>query len=132
MSVLLGTRSAPAFWKRTMASLRIVVDGREFRRELRDRLVIGRDGECDLRLNDRRISRLHCVIEQSPGGWVAVDLESHNGTLISGWPLTRQVLKHGDVLEIGAANLQFLMDESVRHEAQANQLLNELEASGRP
>lgn len=92
-----------------MAELKIMNGGWETRRELGDRLVIGRDVECDVRVDDPKISRVHCLIQREGRDWVAVDLDSHNGTLVSGWPLTRQTLKHGDVLEIGAATLQFLV-----------------------
>ena len=107
-----------------MAFLRILLNGREDRRELGESTIIGRDAECDLRVDDPKVSRVHCVIQQSGQNWVAADLDSHNGTLISGWPLTRQPLKHGDVLKVGAASLQFLLKEDAKLQSQALDLAN--------
>ncbi|HSZ56254.1 MAG TPA: FHA domain-containing protein [Tepidisphaeraceae bacterium] len=108
-----------------MAFLRILLDGKEFRRELGESIIIGRDAECDLRVEDPKVSRVHCVIQRSGAGWVAADMDSHNGTLIGGWPLTRQQLKHGDVLKLGAASLQFLLQEDARLQAQAIELADQ-------
>lgn len=109
-----------------MAFLRILLNGREDRRELGESTIIGRDAECDLRVDDPKVSRVHCVIQQSGTAWVAADLDSHNGTLISGWPLTRQQLKHGDVLKVGAASLQFLLKEDAKLQLQALDLANQM------
>ena len=108
-----------------MAFLRILLNGNEDRRELGESTIIGRDAECDLRVDDPKVSRVHCVIQQSGATWVAADLDSHNGTLIGGWPLTRQPLKHGDVLRVGAASLQFLLQEDAKLQAQALDLANQ-------
>jgi pSer/pThr/pTyr-binding forkhead associated (FHA) protein len=108
-----------------MAFLRILLNGREYRRELGESTIIGRDAECDLRVDDPKISRVHCVIQRTGEGWLAADLDSHNGTLLGGWPLTRQPLKHGDVLKLGAASLQFLAEEDARLAAAALELANQ-------
>jgi pSer/pThr/pTyr-binding forkhead associated (FHA) protein len=108
-----------------MAFLRILQNGREYRRELGDSTIIGRDAECDLRVDDPKISRVHCVIQRTGQSWIAADLDSHNGTLLGGWPLTRQPLKHGDVLQLGAASLQFLLKEDARLAAAALELANQ-------
>jgi pSer/pThr/pTyr-binding forkhead associated (FHA) protein len=108
-----------------MALVRVMVGGREFRREVGSRLVIGRDVECDVQVNDPKISRLHCLIERQGDEYVAVDLDSHNGTMISGWPLTRQTLKHGDVLDLGVASLQFLVESSRQTALEAERLVRE-------
>src|SRR5579859_8115156 len=112
-----------------MAVVRVMLGGREFRREVGSRLVIGRDVECDVQVNDPKISRLHCLIERKGDEFVAVDLDSHNGTMISGWPLTRQTLKHGDVLDMGVASLQFLVESSRQAAEEADKLVREEELS---
>ena len=108
-----------------MAVVRIMTGGREFRREIGSRLIVGRDAECDVRVDDPKISRLHCLIERKGDEYVAVDLDSHNGTMISGWPLTRQTLKHGDVLDMGVASLQFLMEAERKTAREAEALSRE-------
>ena len=77
-----------------MATVKVTVGGREFRRDVGSRLVIGRDMDCDVQVDDPKISRLHCLIERKGEDYVAVDLDSHNGTKISGWPLTRHRACH--------------------------------------
>jgi hypothetical protein len=115
-----------------MAFLRVVQDGKEYRRELGDSTIIGRDAECDLRVNDAKVSRVHCVIQRNGHSWVAADLDSHNGTMISGWPLTRQPLKHGDVLRLGAASLQFLLQEDAKLQAVAIDLASQAQPQSPP
>ena len=49
-----------------------------------DPVIIGRTPECDVTLNDERVSRHHCEIRFWDSVHVIKDLESHNGTLING------------------------------------------------
>jgi hypothetical protein len=77
------------------------------RRELIGPMVIGRSAGCDLCLHDILLSRRHLRIEPARGGWVAIDLESKNGTTINGKPLKRQTLIDGDCLRVGRAKVTF-------------------------
>jgi pSer/pThr/pTyr-binding forkhead associated (FHA) protein len=40
-------------------------------------------------------------------GWAIEDLDSTNGTLLNGVPVTRAVLADGDVIEIGVSRLTY-------------------------
>ena len=112
-----------------MPLLRLIVDGKEVKRcEVSAPMVVGRGEECDLRIVDAQVSRLHCRIEPSREGWVVVDLGSHNGTLLGGKPVERQVLRDGDQLEVGSAILQF---EAARLSAELASLQNELDLADR-
>ena len=109
-----------------MPLLRLIVDGQEVKRcDISAPVVVGRGEECDLRIVDAQVSRLHCRIEPSREGWVVVDLGSHNGTLLGGKPVDRQVLRDGDQLEVGSAILQF---EAARLSAELAALQQEMEA----
>src|SRR4051812_35655008 len=56
-------------------------------------VVLGRDPECDLCLNDSSVSRRHCRVQPGDGGYVAEDLQSTNGTYVNDEPATVRLLK---------------------------------------
>jgi murein DD-endopeptidase MepM/ murein hydrolase activator NlpD/pSer/pThr/pTyr-binding forkhead associated (FHA) protein len=65
----------------SQATLRVERDGRTVRSVPLSfgALVIGRDPECDLQLDDRMISRRHCEIRFEGGRVTVTDLDSRNG-----------------------------------------------------
>lgn len=64
-------------------------------------LLLGRDLECDIRLDSRKISRRHCCIAQVDDRLVVRDLGSTNGLRINGVRVVEGQLKAGDELTIG-------------------------------
>ena len=59
--------------------------GQQVRRfPLHGRVVLGRGDEADLRLDDHRVSRVHCRLEPVNGGVKVTDLGSSNGTKVNG------------------------------------------------
>ena len=63
---------------------------------------IGRSPQCDLRISDRLVSRVHCELAVSNDDSVIVrDLHSENGTLLNGKLITRDEVVDGGVLTIG-------------------------------
>lgn len=70
--------------------------------------LVGRARGCDIILNLNGVSRSHgTLIRDSEGIWKYNDLESKNGSLINGKPVTEPtVVKGGDVLTIGGANFE--------------------------
>lgn len=74
------------------------------------KVVIGRDLDCDLVLEDKGVSRRHASISPVPGGYLLAD-ESSNGTLVNGSRVVgTHILDHGDVLR--------LHDEELRYEVE--------------
>jgi DNA-binding NtrC family response regulator len=74
---------------------------------LRDgRTVIGRSDACDLALPSDSVSRVHCLIDHRPEGWVLQD-RSRNGTLVNGQPADNQVLMEGDEITLGTYRTRF-------------------------
>lgn len=70
---------------------------------------IGRASECDVCISkDELISRTHARLDWDGTVWIAVDLDSTNGTFVNGERIIEQKLKLGDVLEVGDTQLQFL------------------------
>jgi pSer/pThr/pTyr-binding forkhead associated (FHA) protein len=64
-------------------------------------LLLGRDSECDIQFESRKISRRHCCIAQVGDRLVIRDLDSTNGIRINGVRTIEGYLKTGDQLAIG-------------------------------
>jgi diguanylate cyclase (GGDEF)-like protein len=79
-------------------------------------LVIGRDGDCDIHIDDHAVSRRHARIETSSAGHVAIDLESTNGTFVNGTAVTRRSLEDGDYLRVGNRIYRYLAGGNVEAE----------------
>ncbi len=65
-------------------------------------LVIGREADCDIVINEPKISRQHVrLTETDEGRYMVQDLESLNGTWVNGVPLKgTRVLEDGDELDL--------------------------------
>lgn len=71
-------------------------------------VVIGRDPECDLFLNNMTVSRRHAIIEKDEGGSLILkDLESLNGTWVDGKVTDRAELTNGTLVQIGTFSMRF-------------------------
>ncbi len=104
-------------------------------------IIIGKDPRCDLMLNDRGVSRRHCLISLNQGVWTVSDLGSTNGTVVrdqeiggqnSGTPRQSIVLCNGDQLHLGEATLRisWLQESEERTELLSPKVLAaELEAT---
>jgi two-component system, NtrC family, response regulator HydG len=75
-------------------------------------LLIGRDAEAPIRLNDPAVSRRHCLIRRQEGHYIVQDLGSHNGTYVNGVAVKEHVLKHGDKVAVSHAVLVYSADGS--------------------
>ena len=69
-------------------------------------VVIGRNPEADVRLDDRWVSRVHSEISEINGTLVVRDLDSHNGTLVNGQYIKEAHLFPGDQLTVGLTSFQ--------------------------
>lgn len=75
-------------------------------------LTIGRDRSNQLCLADPVVSRKHCIIKQVAQGFEIVDLDSQNGTFLSGIPVKHKELKNGDTIRVGESELVFVTADS--------------------
>ncbi|GAB7186841.1 FHA domain-containing protein [Kitasatospora sp. Ki12] len=67
---------------------------------------IGRSNDNDLVLDDLVVSRHHAELRELPGGGhEIVDLDSHNGTFLNGWPVHRAPVGPADIVGIGHSAL---------------------------
>jgi pSer/pThr/pTyr-binding forkhead associated (FHA) protein len=88
----------------------IVASGKSAGRSIaikRNKLLIGRAEECDVRPLSEEVSRRHCAVHVGPAeAWVE-DLGSRNGTFVNGTKITEKMrIKDGDIIRVGALELK--------------------------
>jgi predicted component of type VI protein secretion system len=103
-------------WEHTLLKLRVSLKGRPIRTYVfnQDCVMIGRNPEADVYLDNPGISRDHLKIERTPGGYLAEDLNSANGTYVNDKRIQRQYLQHEDVVRIGKFSLWLSLEEDRR------------------
>lgn len=86
----------------------LIGDGQDF--------VLGRDPECDLAVEDDRVSRRHAHLRAEAEGWTLHDLGSKNGTWVDGSPAGGQKLAEHTWLSLGGllVELRQLSPEALR------------------
>ncbi len=68
---------------------------------------VGRQATNDLQLEDHAVSRRHCVFIRAGEVCTLKDLESRNGTFVTGTAVSEQQLKPGDEIRIGGSVFSF-------------------------
>src|SRR5881296_3427424 len=69
---------------------------------VKDMTLVGRKEECDVRLEHKSISKMHCVIVKTDGLLLVRDLGSTNGTRVNGQRIRRAALLPNDELSIAS------------------------------
>ncbi len=77
---------------------------------LKEQISIGRRPYNDVALDDLTVSGEHALIVQQGAQAVVRDLNSRNGTLVNGNPITEVPLANGDQIDIGIYRLKFILD----------------------
>lgn len=72
----------------------------------KDLTLFGRDEDCDVRLDQKGVSKLHCVVVVTDGLLLIRDLGSTNGTRVNGQRIRRAALLPNDQLGIANVNYQ--------------------------
>lgn len=72
-------------------------------------LMLGRSSECDVRLLNRAVSRLHCRVWRDGTGFWLRDLNSTNKTYLNERPVVEARLKDGDSITVGGTILRFIV-----------------------
>ena len=72
-------------------------------------VVLGRDPDCNIPLQDFGVSRRHAMISPTSNGeFVLKDLQSTNGTRVNGMPIAQDcVLRDGEKIIVGGTVLRF-------------------------
>jgi pSer/pThr/pTyr-binding forkhead associated (FHA) protein len=66
------------------------------------RTEVGRMPACDVRLNDREVSKLHCTVTIENEVVRVMDEDSANGTFVNGMKIRNRLLREGDELTVGS------------------------------
>jgi len=80
--------------------------------ELRVHTTLGRASDNHIVLLDTFVSSYHARLERRDGEWWLTDLDSRNGTLLNGVPITKSVpLVDGDVIGVGQVELRLEIED---------------------
>jgi class 3 adenylate cyclase len=72
-------------------------------------LTLGRDRLVDFPLDDPKVSRSHCVIEQRDGGFYVCEMNARNGVFVNHERVNQErLLTNGDRISIGETTMMFL------------------------
>src|SRR6185312_8106928 len=78
----------------------VPVDGGAPIEIVKDLVVIGRKEDCDVRLEHKSVSKLHCIVVKTDGLLLLRDLGSTNGTRVNGTRVRRAALLPNDKLSV--------------------------------
>jgi predicted component of type VI protein secretion system len=115
----------------TKLTLRVVqgADRGRVYSDLKTPITIGREEGNTIQLNDERISRFHCKIQEDNDHLVLTDLESTNGTRVNSQDCQLRILRFGDIIAVGRSVLLFGTTEQISARVQEN--LTSIEESRR-
>lgn len=83
---------------------------------LGEETTIGRGRQCDIRLDDRFLSKVHARIIEDAGEYYLEDLDSSNGTYLNGEAVKdAPLLVDRDVVTLGDSEFLFLKDGERRY-----------------
>jgi pSer/pThr/pTyr-binding forkhead associated (FHA) protein len=76
-----------------------------------DRFMIGNASGNDIRLpHDNWVSRYHCRLERTNGGWVLKDNTTVHGTMVDGDLVLSHALVGGEMVMVGQTPFRFVLD----------------------
>src|SRR5438132_7865347 len=93
----------------------VPLDGGTLVEVVKDLTLVGRKEDCDLRLDHKSVSKMHCVIVKTDGLLLLRDLGSTNGTRVNGQRVRRAALMPEDELTIAGFKFRvfFGPDEAI-------------------
>jgi pSer/pThr/pTyr-binding forkhead associated (FHA) protein len=69
-------------------------------------MTLGRGTTADVMVPDEAVSREHASVRVDGQTVVVEDLDSSNGILVNGKPVSQARLEHGDVIQLGSSELE--------------------------
>jgi pSer/pThr/pTyr-binding forkhead associated (FHA) protein len=101
----------------------------------KDMTLVGRGEECDVRLEHKSVSKIHCVIVKTDGLMMVRDLGSTNGTRVNGTRVRRGMLLPNDKVSIANFHFRVLFGAALHSAAGSEKTQQikegELEAHGK-
>lgn len=70
------------------------------------KITIGRNQDNDICIPETTVSGSHCFVYFDNGNWFIADNNSTNGVNVNGNKVDKSILKNGDIIRLGAANLK--------------------------
>jgi pSer/pThr/pTyr-binding forkhead associated (FHA) protein len=95
----------------------------------KDLVIIGRKEECDVRLEHKSVSKMHCVLVKTDGLLLLRDLGSTNGTRVNGTRVRRAALLPNDQLSIAHYKFRIHLGPDLVAEAHGNEHTQHLNSS---
>src|SRR5262249_16747871 len=92
--------------RRAMRAQLIPVEGGEPIEIVKDMVLVGRREECDLNIDHKSVSKLHCVLVKTDGLLLVRDLGSTNGTRVNGQRVRRAALLPNDQLHVASVKFR--------------------------
>ena len=83
----------------------------------KDMSIIGRQEDCEIRVDHKSVSKLHCVVVKADGAVMIRDLGSTNGTRVNGTRVRRAVLLPNDRLSIANFHYRVLFGAALTEAA---------------
>jgi pSer/pThr/pTyr-binding forkhead associated (FHA) protein len=93
----------------------------------KDLVLIGRKEECDVRLEHKSVSKMHCVLVKTDGLLLLRDLGSTNGTRVNGTRVRRAALLPNDQLSIAHYKFRVHLGPDIAEEIRANEHTQQLD-----
>src|SRR5690242_407199 len=72
---------------------------------IKDMTLVGRGEDCDVRLEHKSVSKIHCIVVKTDGLLLLRDLGSTNGTRVNGTRVRRAALLPND--QVAIAHFKF-------------------------
>src|SRR3984885_14660562 len=94
----------------------------------KDMILVGRNEDCDIRLNHKSISKLHCVIVKTDGLLLLRDLGSTNGTRVNGQRIRRAALLPNDHVNIASLRFKVSFSETEPEAISPHEFTQQLDA----
>jgi pSer/pThr/pTyr-binding forkhead associated (FHA) protein len=91
----------------------------------KDLVLVGRKEDCDVRLDHKSVSKLHCVLVKTDGLLLLRDLGSTNGTRVNGQRVRRAALLPNDQIQL--ASLRYTVQVGGGEPATANEFTQQLD-----
>ncbi|MCB1909292.1 MAG: FHA domain-containing protein [Rhodocyclaceae bacterium] len=112
-----------------MAKIVVSLDGHiiEQRVVKEELLMLGRNADCDMVMDDGEVSGRHASITTVVNDHFLEDLSSTNGTLVNGRRITRHLLEHNDVIFIGPYRIKYMNAASAGVGFDRTQIIRPLE-----
>ncbi len=106
----------PAFSRQAKGGLFLVISGPDRGETIRlqdSSVRFGSATECELRLSDKTVSRVHLIAECDGNKTILRDNKSTNGTFFDGNRFSSVEIGFGDEVRLGRTVLKFLPDEQI-------------------